>query len=142
MIGSGGGVVLIRVSPDGNLFARWLAGVVGFGQRPLEGTARRRRLPVGVGVVAPPTHAGGEKGSAAEPCTLTFTVLWVRRPSTKTGDSIEVLIRKPFFCRKLHKVLMLDGDLSSFVDVTTNGLWSLCARRSLSLWQSSSVHLI
>jgi len=69
MIGSGGGVVLIRVSPDGNLFARWLAGVVGFGQRPLEGTARRRRLPVGVGVVAPPTHAGGEKGSAAEPCT-------------------------------------------------------------------------
>ena len=83
----------------------------------------------------PPTLAG--KGSAAD----VYPSLGAAVDENGRPDRID----QQTFCSKLQKgqsLLMLDGDLSSFVNVTTNGLWSLCARRSLSLWQSSSVHLI
>lgn len=143
MIGSGGGVVLVRVSLSTAIRSRvgWQGGWV---RATAAGTARQQRAGCQLGSAHPRWRQG--KGSAADvdggPYLYGFTVLWVR-PSTKTGNQIEVLISKPFAvnCRKVS-TLLLDGDLSSFANLTAYGLWSLCARRSLSLWQSSSVHLI
>ena len=103
MIGSGGGVVLARVSPDGNLSARWLAGWLGSGNgrwKELRGDAGCQ---LGLGSLRRPPTLAGKKGRRRSRVPLTFTVLWVRRPSTKTGDRIE-LISKPFAvnCRKVR----------------------------------------
>ena len=100
MIGSGGGVVLARVSPDGNLSARWLAGWLGSGNgrwKELRGDAGCQLGSAG-DCVARAAHPRWRGKGRRRTCTLP----WVR-PSTKTGDRIE-LISKPFAvnCRKVR----------------------------------------
>jgi hypothetical protein len=117
MIGSGGGVVLVRVSPDGNLLARWLAGWLGSGDGRwnCEATPPASWDRLVTALRRPPTLAG--KGSAAD-VYLTFTVLWVR-PSTKMGFDQQT------FCRKLQEGQHFAAGRGPLVFCEPDGVWPL-----------------